>query len=82
MGGLELGEKTLAKTIRNISYQQRGASIPSSISLGNEITHHSAAYMLGIFLLFCRNLINVCELSVAAFYLHFALGYGGGRVSL
>jgi hypothetical protein len=72
----------LVKTIRKIPYRQRGASIPSIISFGNENTYYSAAYMLGIFLSYRRNFASLCEISMAAFYLHFGLKYGGGEISL
>ena len=81
MGGTELGEKSLAKTIRKISYYQLMVSIPSIISLGNEFTHHFAAFLLGIFLPYHRYLVSLNELGMAVFYFHFALRYRGGEVS-
>ena len=81
-GGAELGEKSLAKTILKISYHQRRASIPSIISLGNEITDRSATFLLGIFLPYCRYLVSLCELGMAASCLRFTLRYRGGEASL
>jgi hypothetical protein len=81
-GGAGLEEKSWAKTIRKISYHKPGASIPYITSLGNEIAHHSAAFLLGILLSYCRYSVSLGELGMAAFYFHFVLRCRGGEISL